>query len=296
MLDRKNLRSLLKALAFLSPALILILIFNIYPLINTIMMSFYTDYDYFRDIVYEVGFGNYSYIFNDAYFINSLKNTMLYVFTVVPISIFISLVIATMLNTKLKGIKFFQTVYFLPFVTSAIAMGMVFRVLFHSQYGIINSFLGLFGVDAIGWLADPNYAMPALIIFGIWNSLAFNIIILLAGLQGVNPQYYKVARIDGASTRMQFFNITIPLVSPTLIFVLITSFINSFKVYTEVYALHGHDAGPGGSAMTLVFYIYDKFYGATDFAVASAAAVVLLVIVLAFTMVKLWINKKFVHY
>ena len=259
-------------------------------------MSFYTDYDYFKDIVYARGLDNYTYIFQDPEFWKSMKNTMIFVIGVVPLSIIISLVIAVLLNQKIKFRGLFRTIYFIPFVTSVVAVSIVWRWIFHSQYGVLNYALGFLGISPIKWLSDPEWAMPSLIILAIWKGLGYNIIIFLAGLQNIDQQYYLAAKIDGAWAWERFKNITVPLLSSTTFFISIVSIINSFKVFDEVFALFGGQPGPAGSAETIVYYIYNKFYGEWNFGVASAAAYVLLFIIFIFTLIQLYVGKKKVNY
>ncbi|MED3648333.1 sugar ABC transporter permease [Halalkalibacterium halodurans] len=296
MIEKPTIKGTLKALLYLAPALIVLGVFNIYPIIMSFLMSFYTDYDYFKNIVHEYGFDNFIYIYNDPEFRTSIKNTFIFVLGVVPASIVLSLWIAILLNTKIKFRGIFRSVYFLPFVTSVVAVSIVWRWIYHTDYGIFNYFLGLIGIDPIRWLTDPNWAMPALIIMSIWKSLGYNIIIFLAGLQNINHQYYLAAQIDGASSWKRFFHITVPMLSPTTFFVSIIAVINSFKVFDEVYALFDGKPGPAYSAQTIVYYIYDKFYLEWQFGIASAAAYVLFIIIFIFTLIQLYIGKRRVTY
>lgn len=259
-------------------------------------MSFYTDYDYFNDVVHAFGLDNFITIFQDPSFLTALKNTGVFVIGVVPISIALSLGIAVLLNNKLKLAGFFRTIYFLPFVTSVVAVAIVWSWIFHSDYGLFNYLLSWFGIDPIAWLNDPKYAMPSLIILSIWKGLGFNIIIFLAGLQSIGKQYYLAAKVDGASAWSRFTNITLPLLSPTIFFVSIISIINGFKVFDEVFALFNGRPGPANSALTVVYYIYQKFYEEWQFGLASTAAFVLFIIIFIFTIIQLIIGRRFVHY
>ncbi|WP_218971036.1 carbohydrate ABC transporter permease [Alkalihalobacterium bogoriense] len=289
-------KSTLKAFLYLLPALIILGVFNIYPIVKSFMMSLYTDYDYWNDVVYAYGFDNYIALWKDESFRRALLNTLLFVLGVVPISIVLSLAIAMLLNTNIKIRGFFRTIYFLPFVTSVVAVAIVWSWIFHSDYGILNYFLGLVGIDAIKWITDPTYAMPALIILSVWKGLGFNIILFLAGLQNINKQYYLAARVDGASAWQRLKTITIPLLSPTTFFVSIISIISAFKVFDEIFALFGGRPGPGGSALTVVYYVYQKFYEEWEFGLASAAAYMLFIVIFIFTLVQLYFGKKKVHY
>ncbi|TYR73441.1 sugar ABC transporter permease [Rossellomorea vietnamensis] len=293
---KPTLLATLKALLYLLPALLILGVFNIYPIIKSFLMSFYTDYDYFKDIVNEYGLDNFTYIFSDPEFWQSMKNTIIFVLGVVPLSIIISLGIAILLNSNIKFKGLFRTIYFIPFVTSVVAVSIVWRWIFHTNYGILNFFLGWFGISPIEWLTDPTWAMPALIILSIWKGLGYNIVIFLAGLQTINQQYYLAARIDGASPWNRFLAITVPLLSPTTFFISIVSIINSFKVFDEVFALFDGKPGPAYSAQTVVYYIFEKFYNEWEFGIASAAAYVLFLVIFIFTLVQLYIGKRKVTY
>lgn len=296
MIGQKNVRSFVKGILFLSPAIVLLLIFMVYPIFRTMDMSFYTSYNYFKDEVYERGLGNYRYLLEDQEFQTALKNTVVYVLGVMPASILLSLLLAILLNSKIRFKALFQTIYFLPFVTSTVAIAIVWRWIYNSEYGILNSVLKLFGVDPIKWLLDPHWTMLSLIILGIWKSLGFNIIVFLAGLQNIDEQYDKAARIDGATTFQRVRRVTLPLLSPTIFFVCIITLINSFKAFDQVYALFSKSAGPLNSCLTMVYYIYEKFYNQFNYGVASAAVVVLYVIILVLNFIQFRIGKYKVHY
>lgn len=291
-----KLKDTAKAFLYLFPALLIIGVFVIYPMIKSFLMSFYADYDFFNDVVYRYGFDNFVYLWNDQVFHQALKNTLIFVLGVVPISIILSLWIALMLNSITVLSKFFRTIYFIPFVTSVVAVSIVWRWIFHSNYGIMNYFLGLFGIDPIQWLTSTEWAMPALIILAIWKGLGYNIIIFLAGLQTIGDSYYNAARIDGANRWNRFIHVTLPQLAPTTFFITIISIINSFKVFDEIYALFDGQAGPSNSALTVVYYVFNKFYGEWNFGVASAAAYVLFLIIFIFTLIQFYISKKKITY
>lgn len=282
-----------KAFIYLLPALIILAIFVFYPIINTFIFSF----DETKGEGFKFGFGSYAFLFKDKRFIQSLINTVIYAAIVPILSVGISLVVANSLarlkNEKIRGI--FQSIYFLPYVTSLVAIGIVWSWLFNSEYGIINYILNMFGVNSIEWLNDPKFAMIALIIFAVWKSLAFNILILTTGIASINPQYYQAAKIDQASNGTIFRKITIKLVSPIILYTYIISLIAAFKVYTEVYVLFGGRT-LDGSVSTVVRYIIDRFYADQDFPLAFAASVVMLAIILTVTLVQRTIAKNKIHY
>lgn len=294
--EKTNFKNFARGLLYLSPVLLVLGIFQLYPILKSLDMSFYIRYNYLQDIVYERGFENFVYIFNDSEFKIAIKNTFIFTTGVVPTSIILSLVIAVLLNSKIKFKGLFRSIYFLPFVTSVVAISTVWRWIYHSRYGVLNYFLGFIGIEPIHWITDPKWAMTSLIILSIWRDLGYNIIIFLAGLQNINPQYYRAANIDGASKWKQFIHITIPLLSPTIFFVSIMSMINSFKVFDEVFALFDKRPGPLNRCLTVVYYVYDQFANQYKYGIASAAVYVLFVIILFFTLIQLYIGRKKVHY
>ena len=295
MQNKPSWKSTFQSLLYLAPALILIGIFNIYPIFKSLAMSFYTDYNIFTGEVKSYGLGNFSQIFADPNFFRAIKNTFFFVLGVVPISIVISLAIAILLNRIPKLSDFFRSIYFLPFVTSTVAVSIVWNWLYHTRFGLINYFLSFVGVDPIAWLTDPNYSIMALVIMSVWKGLGYNIILFLVGLNNINKTYYQAAEVDGAKSWQQFTNITVPLLSPYILLVSIIGVINSFKVFTEVYSLFAGRPGPAGSALTMVFYIYEKFYTEYQYGVASAAGIVLFLIILVFTLLQRLISNRFVH-
>ena len=239
---------------------------------------------------------NYQKIFADPDFISSIYNTLIYVVVVVSISLVLSIIIAVLLNSveKLKGL--FQTAYFMPMVTSSAAIGLVWRWLFNYDYGIINYVLSLFDVSAINWLNDPKYSMICLCIYGIWSMLPFTIILLLSGLQNIDPQYYTAAKVDGAKSSDIFFNITVPLLAPTIGLVAIVNMISAFKVFDGLYVLFGGKPGPSYNLYTVIFYLYEQFYKNLKVGYAAASAMVLFVIILIFTMIQNRIQRKYNYY
>ena len=271
---------------YLMPALIVILLFTIYPLIRAFIMSFMEDYNMINGTYASVGFSNYVSIFKDKYFIKALTNTGIYVAFVVPCSIALSLLIAVLLNSKIKFQGFFQTLYFLPYVTSVIAIGIVWRWIFNEHYGLLNQILSWFGIKAIPWLNKKQYALPALIIFSIWKSMAFDILIFLAGLQTISPDLYNAAKVDSTPKWRVFTKITLPGIMPMVSYALVMGMINAFKVYNEVYSLFASKADPANSAITDDYYLYDKFYNQYEYGEASASAVVLFGIILVLTFVQ----------
>lgn len=296
MKERPTIKRTLQALLYLLPMLLIIGTFNLYPIFRSFEMSFWADYNFFKQEVNAYGLDAFKTVFSDPQFWLAVRNTFIFVLGVVPISIIISLAIALMLHSIdfLQG--FFRSIYFLPFVTSTVAVSIVWRWLYHSQYGLINYFLGLFGFNSIQFLTDPKYAMTALVIMSVWKGIGFNIILFLVGLSNINETYYQAAKVDGARPWQRFTNITLPLLSPTMFLVSVMGVISSFKVFDQVFALFNGRPGPANSALTVVYYIFDKFYVESNYAVASAAGLVLFLIILSFTLIQMWFNKRFMQY
>ena len=280
---------------YLLPFLIGILAFTLYPVINVIVMSFKEDYSYLTREFAQWGVDNYATVLNDSRFRQAIGNTLKYVVLVVPISTCIAVVVAYLLNQKLRFSALFQTAYFLPMVTSITAVGLAWRLMYNERFGIINYILSWFGVEPMGWLTQAQYSMPALVIFGIWNILPFTIILLLSGLQNIDEQYYTAAKVDGARSLRIFFRITVPLLAPTIFLVCIVNTISCFKVFSELYPLFKGDPGPFYNLYTVVYYIRYAMMEAREYGVAAAAALVLFLFILVFTMVQLLIQRKWQH-
>lgn len=278
-----------KAWLFLLPSLVIIFLFSVYPLFRSFIMSFQKGTLINQQYA---GLENYQRVLTDPVFFRALQNTALFAFAVVPISLILSLAIAWIIFEKVKYKSFFETIFFMPYVTSTIAIGIVFRYFFNGSYGIINYLLGLVGIAPVNWLDNVNMSMTTLIIFGVWTSLAFNIIILLAGMRNIDKEHYKIAKMFGATDGEIFRKITFPQLIPTFAFLLTVNLISAFKVYTQVYALFGGQPGIARSATTAVFYIYDKFHIAGRPGIAMAATVILFIIILLVTFIQNKLLKK----
>lgn len=279
-------------LLYLLPFLLIISIFMIYPIVTIFSSAFFENYDYLKGTFTGYGLDNFRQIFADPTFLASLRNTFFYVATVVPISTALSLLIAVLLNQKIRFQAFFQFAYFLPMVTALIAVGVVWKWMYHYDYGIINFFLNCFGLESVRWMEDPNVAPIALTIYGIWNKLPFTIILFLSGLQTIDEQYYTAARVDGAKSGLIFRRITLPMLSPTIALVMIINVINTSKVFNEVFAFFNGKPGPAYSLYTMVFYIYENFYNRWNVSIACAAAIVLFVIVFGLTLLQMGVQRR----
>lgn len=276
---------------YLLPFIIGILIFTLYPVINVFLLSFKDDYNYLRNSFSGWNLENYKTVLTDPKFIQSIINTTLYVLFVVPISTALAIIIANFLNQKIKGNAIFQTAYFMPMVTSITAVGLIWRLMYNKQYGIINFILSKFGIEKIGWVVDSKWSLVALIIFGIWNIMPFTIILLISGLQNINEVYYTAAKVDGAKSTKIFFRITVPMLSPTIFLVCIVNTISSFKVFSELYPLFNGKPGPYYNLYTVVYYIRYAMMEKREYGYAAAAAVILFFCVMIFTFIQLAIKR-----
>lgn len=286
----------LEPLLYLIPFALGLLVFTVYPVVNVVIMAFKEGYRLSGNFK-GVGLGNFTYVLNSADFRSAIGNTFIYVFTVVPIATVLAILIANLLNQKIKGIAIFQTAYFLPMVTSSIAVGLSWRYLFNKEFGVINYVLGLFGVDKIDWLGatagNAPWNIVVVIIFGIWNILPFTIILLLSGLQNIDPMYYTAAKVDGAKSTKIFFRITVPLLAPTIFLTMLINMISTFKVYNEIIPFWSGKAGVlGNNLYTIVYYIKELFYSKQQLGRAAAASIILFFIILCFTLIQRYIQKK----
>ncbi|OOB77920.1 MAG: sugar ABC transporter permease [Epulopiscium sp. Nele67-Bin002] len=284
-----NMRKSLKAWFLLSPALIIIILFNLLPLARTVFLSFQSSS---LNNSHFIGLENYITVLTDSRFHQAIYNTAIYALAVVPIGLIISLIIAAILYDFKKFQVVFEVIFFMPYIISTVAKGSIFRLLLNEDYGIINNILGWFNIMPINFLDDPEIALLTIIIFGIWSSLGFNIVILLSGLRNLNSQYYKMASVCGANKFQQFWLITLPQLLPIITFLLTVNCINSFRIYTEVYTIFNGKAGIGYSAITAVYYIYDKFYVVNRYGEGMAAAVILFMLILIFTIIQNLILRK----
>ena len=306
-----------KAWVYLAPAIVLLLVFTVWPIIDTVRMAFLENYSGLQAVggrVFEFGFGNFEKVVQYQRFLDCLKNTMLLCFLMVPISTLLALLIAVALNSIKPLQKVLQTIFFLPYVTNSIAIGMVFAAMFNivgSFYGteneivvtagIINNIIEFFGGKHINWInVGSSYwaNMTVMVVYIVWNALPFKILVLLGGLQSINKQYYDAAKVDGTPRRRVFTHITVPLLSPMIAYVVITGFIGGFKEYTSIVGIFGENMGPAdaeGRLNTMVGFIYDALETNSQ-GRASAAALILFGIILVVTMINTQVSKKRVHY
>ena len=283
------------------PAFLFLGVFMIYPLIDVFVYSFEEGYNSASQTFFGTGTYNYSYVLHDPYFLQALKNTFLLVIITVPLSTLSALLISAALSSIKKLRELFQTIYFLPYVTNTLAVGLVFMILFKKtaySEGLINLLINWFGGPSVDFIDGPYWAKRFVLCFyTIWVVMPFKILILTSALSSVNPMYYNAAKVDGTSPFRIFYKITLPMISPMLFYLIITGFIGAFKAYSDAVALFGTDLN-AAEMNTIVGYVYDMLYGDSGGypSYASAAAIILFAIVLTITCSNLLVSKKHVHY
>jgi len=291
----------LKAWLYLLPAILFLGAFMVYPLVDVFIYSFEEGYNSASQTFFGVGMYNYSYVLHDPYFLQALKNTFILVLITVPLSTGLALLISVGLSSITALRNLYQTVYFLPYVTNTLAVGLVFMILFEkTPYtdGLVNLILGMFGMSPIDFIDGPYWAkMFVLCFYTVWVVMPFKILILTSALASVNKDYYNAAKVDGTSKLRTFGRITLPMISPTLFYLVITGFIGAFKAYSDAVALFGTDLNVA-EMNTIVGYVYDMLYGNSGGypSYASAAAIILFAVVLTITCINLLISRKHVHY
>lgn len=290
-----------KAWLYLLPAILFLGVFMVYPLVDVFIYSFEEGYNSASQTFFGVGTYNYSYVLHDPYFLQAVKNTFILVIVTVPLSTGIALLISLGLSSITPLRNLYQTVYFLPYVTNTLAVGLVFMILFKkTPYtdGLANLIIGLFGAGPIDFIDGPYWAkMFVLCFYTIWVVMPFKILILASSLASVNQDYYNAAKIDGTSKFRIFRKITLPMISPMLFYLIITGFIGAFKAYSDAVALFGTNLN-AAEMNTIVGYVYDMLYGDSGGypSYASAAAIILFAIVLTITCINLLVSRKHVHY
>ena len=296
-MDKQNRKGWL----YLLPALVFLGLFLVYPLVDVMIYSVEEGYNFASQTYRGVGLGNFSYVLRDPYFLQAVKNTFILVIITVPVSTGLALLISLGLSSIRKLRELYQTVYFLPYVTNTLAVGLVFMILFKKtpySDGLANLVLSWFGAGPVDFIDGPYWAkMLVLCVYTVWIVMPFKILILTSALASVNPMYYSAARIDGTPKWRMFTRITLPMISPTVFYLVITGFIGAFKAYSDAVALFGVDLNAAGMN-TIVGYVYDMLYGDSGGypSYASAAAMILFAIVLTITCINLLVSRKHVHY
>lgn len=282
------------AYGFLAPALVLIFTFFFVPVVASLALSF-TDFDIYAvgdpSNTRWVGLRNYTQLLQTPLFWQALRNTFYFALVGGPISIGVSLAAALLLNNRLVRFKgLFRTIYFAPFVTTLVAVAIVWRYLYHTRYGLLNWVLGIFGAGPIDWLGDPRWAMPAIILMTVWKSFGYNMLIFIAGLQAIPEELYEAARIDGATALQRFRHVTLPQLAPTLVFVTVITMIGFFQLFVEPYVMT--NGGPLRSTTSVVLLMYEEGFRWWRMGHAAAVAFILFVVILAATLLQLALQKR----
>jgi len=291
----QNIKTNLSAVyLFLTPALSAIFIFFFIPVITAFVLSF-TDFDIYAlgdpGNTRFIGFENYLKLFNDPLFWKALKNTFFFVVSAGPLSIIVSLAAAIMLNSRLIRFKgLFRMVYFIPVVTTLVAVAIVWRFIYHPRFGILNYFLGFFGINPVDWLGDPTWAMPAIVLMSVWKTFGYNMIIFIAGLQNIPEYLYEAAVIEGAGSWQQFRKITLPMLAPTTLFITIITMIGFFQLFAEPYIMT--QGGPLNSTLSIVQYMYQEGFRWWNMGYSASLAFVLFFIIFIVTLIQMKVQKN----
>jgi len=279
---------------FVLPTMLGLLVFYILPALTSFGLSF-TNWNGISTPDF-VGLENVILLIQDPVFIRSALNTILFTLLAVPFTVIVATIIALLLNQKIKGMVIFRTLYFLPVVTMPVAVGMIWRWLYNTEYGLINYVLSIFNLPEPAWLFNPNIVLLSVVVVHVWMTVGNTMILLLAGLQGISDTYYEAAKIDGASKMRQLFSITLPLLTPSLFFVVITGMISSLQVFDLIFMMIGDSAALLGPLRTIVYGVYEQGFVYGRMGVASAQAFLLFLAILIFTIVQFALQKRWVHY
>ncbi|MFD0711510.1 carbohydrate ABC transporter permease [Paenibacillus sp. GCM10027626] len=276
----------------IAPLMLGLLVFYVWPVFQTFFFSF-TEWGAFGKYKWS-GIDNYEKLLTDPNLLKAFRNTLIYIIFTVPVGIFISILVAVLLNQRIRGLTLYRTLYFLPVVTMPAAVAMVWKWLYNADYGLLNFGLSKIGIQGPQWLTDPKFALYSVIIVAIWSSIGHNMIILLSGLQGISSSYYEAASIDGAGTMYQFFRITLPLLTPTIFFVSVISLIGAFQVFDLIFMMVGNIVIDSTQSIVYLFYKYAFMQNMKGY--ASAIAVILFLIIMGVTYVQMKLQKRWVHY
>lgn len=293
--NKKKRQELLWGLGMVAPTIIGLLVLNIIPIFQTLKMSFYKSGDFGRGDIF-VGWANYQKLFADPEVWQATWNTIKYTLLVVPITVIFAIVLAVLLNSNIKGKHLYRTIYFLPMVAAPAAVTMVWKWLYNTDFGLINHFLSQLGIGKVDWIEDPNVALYSIAAIGIWSTVGYSMILILAGLQEIPKDYYEAATIDGASPIKQFFFITLPMLSPTLFFVVVTSIIQAMQVFDAIYMMVGITSPAYQKTVSLVYLFYNNSFKYADKGYGSTIIMLLLVMILLITAAQMKVQKKWVHY
>jgi multiple sugar transport system permease protein len=285
-------REALAAYLFILPSFLGFAIFLLVPMVMSAGLSLY-DWELLRPPFF-IGLQNYRDLLTDPLFGRVLFNTAYYAFGLVPLNIVLSLSMALWLNTKLRGLTFFRLAFFLPVVTVTVAVSLIWKWMYEPRIGIINSALNMIGITGPNWLADPAWAMPALIILGLWKGFGYNMVLFLAGLQGIPVTLYEAAMIDGANPWQRFWKITLPLLSPAMFLAVILTVISSFQIFDQAYVMTA--GGPSNATNPIVLYIFQNGFQFFKMGYASAVAWALFAVIFTFTLLQMWLQRHWVQY
>ena len=293
-LSKKKKSDIFWGYTMIAPVTIGLGIFYFYPFFKVFFDSFH-EVGAFNKTKW-VGFANYQKMLTDTVMWQSLGNTVRYVLVIVPATLILSLLIAVLLNARIKGRSVFRVIYFIPAITMGAAVAMIWKWIFNGDYGILNYILGIFGISPVQWLSNPSLTWLAISIVAIWMNVGYNMIILLAGIQGISKSYYESASLDGANGIQQFFNITLPLVTPTMFFVLITTLISTFQTFDVIYMMISSKSLSNEAAQSIVVYFYRNAFEFSKKGYASAIAILLFIIIMLVTLFQMKMQKKWVNY
>ena len=285
--------------AMIAPGFIGLLVFYIWPMLQTFYFSF-TEWGPFGDAVW-TGLANYRELFHGPEFLMALRNTLVYTVLSVSITEAIALVLAVLLNQKLRGMSVYRTLYFIPVVTMPVAIGLVWRWLYNSDYGIINYLLSLIGIQGANWLSDPDLALYAIVVVGVWSGIGYALVLFLAGLQTIPAEYYDAASVDGAGALVKFFRITLPLLSPTVFFVTVISLIDSLQVFDLIFVMisSGRSASTSpviDQTQSLVYLFYKNTFVINEQGLGAAVVLTLFIIIVLITLAQFRLQRRWVHY
>jgi len=278
-----------------APTIIGLIILNIIPIFQTIYLSFFKSGDFGKGNIF-VGFENYIKMFHDPQVWGATLNTILYTMIVVPVTLILAMIFAVLLNRKMRGKQIYRAIYFIPMAAAPAAITMVWKWLFNNNFGLINKLLSVFGLGAVDWINDPNVALISVAIIGIWSLVGYNMVLLLAGLQEIPKSYYEASSIDGAKPLRQFFFITLPLISPTLFFVIVTSVIQTMQVFDVIYMMVDVTSPAYDRVVSLVYLFYNNSFKYSNKGYGSAIVIFLLAIIMIITAIQLKVQKKWVNY
>lgn len=294
-INKRKVNECLWGYFMIAPVTIGLIIFYFYPFFQVIIDSFYKIGAFDRKQGF-VGLNNYIHMFQDEQMWQTLGNTFKYVIIIVPATVILSLLIAVLLNNKVKGLSIFRVVYFLPAITMATAVSMVWKWIFNGDYGVLNGILGFFGMDSVQWLNNKNTALLCVCCVAVWSNIGYYMIILLAGIQGISKGYYEAAEIDGATGFQKFKNITLPLLTPTLFYVIIMVIISTFQTFDGIYLMIGTKSNAIKYTQSVVMYFYRTAFDYSNKGYASAIAVLLFAIIMSITVFQMKMQKRWVNY